>query len=68
MPTHDPFLTKRLDVDVGAQRVANFMTALTKELATFVRITGHVSVHDLTKDDLCTTDEEISKYCGIRHA
>ncbi|MBQ3736427.1 MAG: alpha-hydroxy-acid oxidizing protein [Candidatus Methanomethylophilaceae archaeon] len=66
--THDPFLTKRLDVDVGAQRVANFMTALTKELATFVRITGHVSVHDLTKDDLCTTDENISKYCGIRHA
>ena len=66
--THDPFLTKRLDVDVGAQRVANFMTALTKELATFVRITGHVSVHDLTKDDLCTTDEDISRYCGIRHA
>ena len=66
--THDPFLTKRLDVDVGAQRVGNFMKALTAELATFVRITGHVSVHDLTKDDLCTVDEEISKYCGIRHA
>ena len=66
--THDPFLTKRLDVDVGAERVANFMKVITKELASFTRITGHDSVHDLTKDDLCTTDEEISKYCGIRHA
>ncbi len=66
--THDPYLTKRLDVDVGAQRVANFMTALTRELAAFVRITGHNTVHDLSKDDLCTVDEEISKYCGIRHA
>ncbi len=66
--THDPFLTKRLDVDVGAERVANFMNTITKELASFTRITGHDSVHDLTKDDLCTVDEDISKYCGIRHA
>lgn len=66
--THDPFLTKRLDIDIGAERVANFMRAITNELASFTRITGHDSVHDLTKDDLCTVDEDISKYCGIRHA
>lgn len=66
--THDSFLTKRLDVDVGAERVANFMNTITRELASFTRITGHDSVHDLTKDDLCTVDADISKYCGIRHA
>ena len=66
--THDPFLTSRLDVDVGARRVANYFDVIASELSAFVRITGHDSVHDLTKDDLCTTDEEISKYCGIRHA
>lgn len=66
--THDPFLTKRLDVDVGAERVANFMKCIASELSSFVRITGHDAVHDLSKDDLCTVDPDISQHCGIRHA
>lgn len=66
--THDPFLTQRLDVDVGAERVANFMKVIGSELAAFTRITGRDSVHDLTPDDLCTVDPDISQHCGIRHA
>lgn len=66
--THDPFLTKRLDVDIGAERVANFMRTIGSEVASFVRITGHDSVGELSKADLCTVDRDICEYCGIRHA
>lgn len=65
--THDPYLTKRLDVAVGAERVANFMRTIGSELESFVRITGHDSVHELNKSDLCTVDREISEWCEIRH-
>ena len=66
--TQDPELEKRLDVEVGAQRVANFLNGTAEELRNFVRITGRDDIHDLSLDDLCTTDSEISENTGIRHA
>lgn len=66
--TQDPELSKRLDVDIGARRVANFLNVSAEELRIFTRITGHKDIHDLSLDDLCTIDSEISQNTGIRHA
>ena len=66
--THDPELTSRIDVDIGSQRVANFMRVITEEIATFLRITGHEKLDELSPDDIFTTDRDIHEWCGIRHA
>ena len=61
-------LRKRLKIDVAAKRVENYLKVSTEELKTFARITGHVDVHDLNIDDLCTINSEISEYTNIKHA
>lgn len=66
--TQDWELEKRLDVKKGAQRVANYLNVLSEELRTFCRITGHGDVHEISADDLCTTDSDIAAATGIRHA
>ena len=65
--TQDPELRSRLDVDAAAQRVANFYRTTFEELRTFARITGHKNLHDMTVEDLATTDREISDHTDIRH-
>ena len=66
--TQDPELRKRLDVEKAAARTANFLKVSTADLQMFARITGKPSVHELSSDDLITTDRDISEYTGIRHA
>ena len=66
--TQDPELRARLNVDAAAQRVANFLNVSREELKTFARVSGKHSVHDLSMDNLITTDSDIAKYTGIRHA
>ena len=66
--TQDPELRKRLNVDAAAERVANYLNVSFKEIKTFARVTGHTSVHDLSVDDLITTDKDIAEYTNIRHA
>lgn len=65
--TQDPELRARLDIDLSAQRVANFLQASTDELRIFARLTGHDDVHGLCAGDLCTTSTEISRYTEIQH-
>lgn len=65
--TQDPELRKRLHIEKSAQRVANYLHTLREELKSFARVSGHPCIHDLNKEDLCTTNEEIAKYTGIRH-
>ncbi|MGF6376237.1 glutamate synthase domain-containing protein 2 [Clostridiales Family XIII bacterium PM5-7] len=66
--TQDPNLRQRLNVDAAAQRVANFFNVTAEELKTFCRITGHKDVHQLSVEDLCTTNKEISQFTNIEHA
>ena len=66
--TQDPFLESRLDVDKGARRVANYLETTANELKSFTRATGHDDIHNLSLDDLCTINSEISENTGIRHA
>lgn len=66
--TQDPELEDRLDIEIGAKRVANYLNVLGSELRSFARVTGHTDIHDLSLDDLCTTDSDIATATGIRHA
>ena len=66
--TQDPELRARLHIEVAAQRVANYLICSNNELKTYARITGHTNIHDLTVDDLCTINREISEFTNIRHA
>ena len=66
--TQDEELRKRLNGDVAALRVANFLNVTLEELKTFARITGHENLHDLSVDDLCTINREISEFTNIPHA
>lgn len=65
--TQDSELRKRLKIDISAKRVENYLKVSTEELKTFARITGHNDVHDLSIDDLCTFNSEISNFTDIRH-
>lgn len=66
--TQDPQLRKRLQQDAAAARVANFLKVSLEELKTFARITGHQNLHELSVDDLCTINREISEFTEIAHA
>ena len=65
--TQNPELRARLKVDAAAARVANFLNVSRKELQTFARVTGNHSVHDLSLDNLVTTNSDIAKYTQIPH-
>jgi glutamate synthase domain-containing protein 2 len=65
--TQDPELRARLKIDLSAQRLANYLEAVTHELKDFARLTGHDDVHRLSTADLRTTDAEIATYTPIAH-
>lgn len=68
MATQDEKLRERLHIDAAAKRIENYLTCSTNELRTFARITGHDDIHDLSVDDLCTINREISEHTNIAHA
>ena len=66
--TQDEELRFRLHEDAAAARVANFLNVSLEELKMFSRITGHEDIHDLSVEDLCTINREISEFTNIPHA
>lgn len=66
--TQDPELRRRFHEEAAAKRVSNFLNVSLEELKTFARITGHQKLHDLSVEDLCTIDREISEHTNIPHA
>lgn len=65
--TQDPELRKRFDIEKGAKRLENYLKTLHSELISFARITGHTCIHDVTCEDLCTTNDDIAKHTEIDH-
>lgn len=63
--TQDPKLTERLDIDQGAERVANLLQAMTSEIQILARACGKANVHDLDPEDLRALNLEASMICGI---
>ncbi len=65
--TQDPELRRRLDIDQAAEQLANFLRVSTEEIKDFARLTGHRDVHQLSINDLCTTNSEIFNHTAIEH-
>ena len=65
--TQDEEMRERLEVDLAAKRVENYLKVSTEELKIFARITGHKDVHDLNLNDIRTINSEISDYTHIKH-
>ena len=65
--TQNVELRSRLNIDVSARKLENFLRVSTEELKDFARLTGNDDVHKLSPDDLCTVNSEISGFTDIEH-
>ena len=65
--THDPQMRSRLDIDISARKLENFLRISTDELKDFARLTGNDDVHKMSIKNLCTTNSEISNHTEIEH-
>ncbi len=63
--TQDPELTKRLDPDEGAERVANYLNSMTMEIALLTRSLGKGDVHSLEPEDLAALTIEASAMAKV---
>lgn len=63
--TQDGKLRKRLNVEQGAVRVANFIKAATEEVKAISRSCGKTSIHDLNRKDLASLTPELSRITGV---
>ncbi len=63
--TQDPELMKRLPIPEAAERVANFLHAMTLEIQMLARACGKADVHDLEPEDLRALTVEASAITRI---
>ena len=63
--TQDPELMKRLPIPEAAERVANFLNAMTLEIQMLARACGKADVHDLEPEDLRALTLESSAITGL---
>ena len=63
--TQNPELTKRLDSDEAAERVANFLNSMTMEMALLTRSLGKSDVHSLEPEDLAALTIEASAMARV---
>jgi glutamate synthase domain-containing protein 2 len=63
--TQDGNLTNRLDPDEGAERVANFINAMTMEMTLLARSLGKSDVHSLEPEDLAALTIEASAMARV---
>lgn len=63
--TQDPELEKRLDPEVGARRVTNYLKALVMEVTTLARACGKSNVHNLEPEDLVALSIEAAAMARV---
>ncbi|PYV09991.1 MAG: FMN-binding glutamate synthase family protein [Acidobacteria bacterium] len=63
--TQDPELMKRLPIPEAAERVANFLHAMTLEIQMLARACGKSNVHDLEPEDMRALTVEAAAITGI---
>ena len=63
--TQDPDLMQRLPIDEAAERVANFLHAMTLEIQMLARACGKADVHDLEPEDMRALTLEAAAITGI---
>jgi glutamate synthase domain-containing protein 2 len=63
--TQDPELEARLDPDLGAEAVANYLRALTMEVTALARACGKSDVHHLEPEDLAALTVEAAAMAQV---
>ena len=63
--TQDPELMARLEIEQGAERVSNFLRAMTLEIQMLARACGKSDIHHLEPEDMAALSLEASAICGI---
>jgi len=63
--TQNPELRARLDIEKAAERVANYITAMTYELVVLAKACGKTDVHNLEREDLRALTLEACAMTGI---
>jgi glutamate synthase domain-containing protein 2 len=63
--TQDVILEQRLEPEVGARRVRNYLKTLNMELTMLARACGKQNVHHLEKEDLVALTVEAAAMAGI---
>lgn len=63
--TQDAVLELRLEPEVGARRVRNYLKTLTMELTTIARACGKQDVHHLEKEDMVALTIEAAAMAGV---
>lgn len=64
--TQDPVLCERLDVDLAAVRVANYIKSMTDETKMLAMLAGHSDIRDLSTDDLRAINVDTAEITGLR--
>ncbi|MBN1455857.1 MAG: DUF2769 domain-containing protein [Methanomicrobia archaeon] len=64
--THNPGLTKQLEVEAGVKRLSNFIQVATAEIAELTRIVGKDDVNKLDREDLVALTRELAAITGTR--
>jgi len=66
--TQKPELRKRLDVQVGAERLSRYFGASVELMQVLARACGHASLSDLNMRDITTWKREMADLSGVRFA
>jgi len=66
--TQKPELRKRLDVQVGAERLSRYFGASVELMQVLARACGHASLSDLNLRDVTTWKREMAGLSGVRFA
>ncbi|MEO9862504.1 MAG: glutamate synthase-related protein [Yoonia sp.] len=66
--TQKPELRKRLDVQVGAERLERYFSASVALMSVLARACGHASLSDFSPCDITTWKKEMSELSGISYA
>lgn len=64
--TQDPELRKKLDVDVAAQKVANYIKNCNEEIKMIAGACGENNIHKLTPNHIRSLTTETAKIIGIK--
>jgi glutamate synthase domain-containing protein 2 len=64
--TQDPILRQRMDVELGAMRVANYIKSMTEETKMLAQLAGHDDIRKFSTDDLRVLDINSAAITGLR--
>ncbi len=66
--TQKPELRKRLDVQIGAERLERYFGASVELMQVLARACGHASLTELGPDDITTWKRDMADLSGVRYA